>query len=120
MNTIYESNNFSSVVITQVLAHFGPYFKKREEMLHKIRLNTDLLADNTVDTYLATNGTANGDSAIPKIKDVVGEALPRIGTYKHLDNTKQVVALIDDVSKTYCLYAFHRMHCIIPYDFNWS
>lgn len=32
-----------------------------------------------------------------KIKDVIGRALPRIGAYKKLDNTKQVVALIDDV-----------------------
>lgn len=47
-----------------------------------------------------TNG--NGHVAdVPKIKDVLGEALPRVGTYKHLDNTKQVVALIDDVSVPY-------------------
>lgn len=50
-----------------------------------------------------TNGSINGhheeSPKVPKIKDVVGEALPRVGTYKHLDNTKQVVALIDDVSR---------------------
>ena len=37
----------------------------------------------------------------PKINDIIGNALPRIGPYKKLDNTKQVVALIDDVSLVY-------------------
>lgn len=32
-----------------------------------------------------------------KVNEVIGSALPRIGAYKKLDNTKQVVALIDDV-----------------------
>lgn len=34
----------------------------------------------------------------PAIKDVTGTSLQYIGTYKQLDNKKQVVALIDDVS----------------------
>lgn len=34
---------------------------------------------------------------VPKVKDVIGKSLPHIGTYKKLDNQKQVVALIDDV-----------------------
>lgn len=33
-----------------------------------------------------------------KVQEVIGSALSRIGPYKKLDNTKQVVALIDDVS----------------------
>lgn len=44
----------------------------------------------------------NGDVKIVKpavkVKDVIGSALPRIGPYKKLNNTQQVVALIDDVS----------------------
>jgi hypothetical protein len=36
---------------------------------------------------------------VPAIKDVIGRALPMIGTYTRLDNEQQVVALIDDVSK---------------------
>lgn len=31
-------------------------------------------------------------------QDVIGEALDRVGTYNNLDNTEQVVALIDEVS----------------------
>lgn len=79
------------------MAHFGPYMKKREEKLHEIRLKSDLLQDDKAENY-TQNGTTNGYSEVPTIKDVLGEALPRVGTYKHLDNTKQVVALIDDVS----------------------
>lgn len=33
-----------------------------------------------------------------KVKDVIGRSLQYIGAYKKLDNTKQVVALIDDVN----------------------
>ena len=35
---------------------------------------------------------------VPKLVDVVGDALSHIGPYKQLDNKRQVVALIDDVS----------------------
>lgn len=34
----------------------------------------------------------------PSVKDITGLSLPYIGSYKKLDNVKQVVALIDDVS----------------------
>ncbi|XP_032520125.2 dihydropyrimidine dehydrogenase [NADP(+)] [Danaus plexippus] len=77
----------------KVLAHFGPYIKKREEVLHEQRLNTNILADNTTE---CPRRNVNGHSEVPRISDVVGEALNRISTYKKLDNTKQVVALIDD------------------------
>lgn len=35
------------------------------------------------------------------VENVIGRALPYIGAYKQLDNSKQVVALIDDVSKVF-------------------
>jgi hypothetical protein len=91
-----EAKNNQNILILQVLAHFGPYIKKREELLHEKRVKSELLDDNKVQSYVAPN-KSNG-TEVPKIKDVLGEALPRIGTYKHLDNVKQVVALIDDVS----------------------
>lgn len=40
----------------------------------------------------------NGMKPAVKVQELIGSALPRIGPYKKLDNTKQVVALIDDVS----------------------
>nr|XP_015833996.1 PREDICTED: dihydropyrimidine dehydrogenase [NADP(+)]-like [Tribolium castaneum] len=49
------------------------------------------------------NGRENGypingvqvPSKEPKINEIVGRALPKIGAYEKLDDTKQVVALID-------------------------
>lgn len=64
-----------------------------------MRLKSDILGDNKVQWSISKPEIVNGHPKVPLIKDVLGEALPRIGTYKNLDNTKQVVALIDDVSK---------------------
>lgn len=64
---------------------FGPYLKKHG--------NTKENRENCEERV--ANGTLK---PIPKIQDVIGRALPKIGAYKKLDNTKQVVALIDDVS----------------------
>lgn len=48
------------------------------------------------------NSNVNGDAKLtkkaPAVKDIIGLSLPHVGPYKKLDNTKQVVALIDDVS----------------------
>jgi hypothetical protein len=41
---------------------------------------------------------------VPKIKDVIGHALEKIGTYSDLDNKEHVVALIDEVIFTKSLY----------------
>lgn len=44
-----------------------------------------------------SNGTPNLRlNPPPSVKDIIGLSLPYIGTYKKLDNVKQVVALIDD------------------------
>jgi hypothetical protein len=34
---------------------------------------------------------------VPTVQDIIGRALDKIGNYSRLDNTKQVVALIDEV-----------------------
>lgn len=91
----------------QKLPHFGPYQRKREEQLSKLykecAVKEELLPHhNGVQTDF-NNGTDKRSQncaakKIPSVRDVIGRALPRIGAYKELDNTKQVVALIDDVS----------------------
>ncbi|KAL4708710.1 hypothetical protein ACJJTC_017389 [Scirpophaga incertulas] len=86
VQTLYDANG-------KVLPHFGPYIKQREQILHEKRLQTDILQDNKVESYF---GTVSNSPVVLKIKDVLGQALARVGTYKQLDNTKQVVALIDD------------------------
>ncbi|KAJ8957488.1 hypothetical protein NQ318_020514 [Aromia moschata] len=81
------------------LPPFGPYQKKREEQLSK--LYKPCKENGGSDGHISnqnndvdTNNVNGGQ--IPKVKDIVGRALPRIGAYKKLDNTKQVIALIDD------------------------
>ncbi|GBP19975.1 Dihydropyrimidine dehydrogenase [Eumeta japonica] len=88
VQTLYDENG-------KVLAHFGPYARKREELMHKARLESDILATNGVANKY-TNGLTNGVSKVPCIEDIRSEALARVGTYKHLDNSKQVVAIIND------------------------
>lgn len=53
---------------------------------------------NSDNIDIQTLNGGNVTKPAPKIKDVIGQALPHIGTYKNLDNKQQKVALIDDVS----------------------
>lgn len=39
---------------------------------------------------------------VPTVRDVVGAAVANIGSYKSLDNTAQVVALVDEVRLSGC------------------
>ncbi|KAI4470269.1 dihydropyrimidine dehydrogenase [nadp(+)] [Holotrichia oblita] len=76
------------------LPHFGPYKIEREEQVSKIfkkQMNGDVCINGT-----NSNETAHHDNTVPKIKDIIGKALSRIGAYNDLNLKKQVVALIDD------------------------
>lgn len=82
----------------KTLPHFGPYKKEREQMKARIKLNEN-------GDLIKIDANGNGEilnipqSKALKIKDVIGRSLPYIGTYKNMDNQKQVVALIDDVRR---------------------
>lgn len=81
------------------MGFFGPYLKEREEMLSKLRKEKGPLWKIVSDD--ADINPQNGGHAfqpVPKVRDIIGRALPHIGTYKNLDNKQQKVALIDDVS----------------------
>lgn len=71
----------------KTLPHFGPYNERRQQIP---RTSPSTLVDHMM-ARLSTNV-----SAVPRVSDIVGEALGRITTYKKLDNTQQVVALIND------------------------
>lgn len=89
----------------QKLPHFGEYQKKREAHLQKL-YKESLIKDEIILHHSGLssgytdgrNNQLNSGHQTPKVKDIIGRALPRIGAYKKLDNRKQVVALIDDVS----------------------
>jgi len=57
-------------------------------------MNLNLLEE----TVVATRPAPEPITPIPSIKDVIGKALSHISSYKKLDNGRQVIALIDDVS----------------------
>lgn len=79
----------------QTLGFLGPYKKEREEIMHK--LHQDHGPMWKIDETVITSATGDIKPAA-KLKDIIGLSLPNIGSYKSLDNTRQVVALIDDVS----------------------
>jgi dihydropyrimidine dehydrogenase (NADP+) len=83
------------------LPHFGQYKQQREQILAK-RYKEGSISDEVVLHhndgqlgYSAINSKDNKTRPL-KIDDVIGRALQYIGPYKKLDNTQQVVALIDD------------------------
>lgn len=41
------------------------------------------------------------DKKVKTVNEIIGRSLSKIGPYKQLDNKRQVVALIDDVSSPY-------------------
>ncbi|XP_035790818.1 dihydropyrimidine dehydrogenase [NADP(+)]-like [Anopheles albimanus] len=83
----------------KTVLHFGEYKRRREAEVAKLRQEHGPLWEPSTTSEeqsprtVITNGTPKD---APRIQDVLGAALPRIGDYKRLDNTKQVVALIDD------------------------
>lgn len=98
--------------VVQPLVNFGEQKKEREERVSKLMKEKGPIwkldsSDDTAVNAGVSNGNTNGlngrapngaINAAPKIKDIIGASLKYVGTYKQLDNKKQVVALIDDVS----------------------
>ncbi|KAL7298762.1 hypothetical protein TKK_0008508 [Trichogramma kaykai] len=72
--------------------HFGEYLKLREKVAAEIKEKSNLLEGDLPLTRPAPKPA----KPIPRVNDVVGAALSNIKPYVKLDNSKQVVALIDD------------------------
>ncbi|TDG41125.1 hypothetical protein AWZ03_012452 [Drosophila navojoa] len=79
----------------QTLGFFGPYQQQRDIKLAELRKEKGALWD-AERTTVDTSNTGAVIKPAPKITDVIGAALPRIGPYKSLDNKQQKVALIND------------------------
>ncbi|XP_058064202.1 LOW QUALITY PROTEIN: dihydropyrimidine dehydrogenase [NADP(+)] [Anopheles bellator] len=81
----------------QVVLHFGEYKKQREAAIARQRQEHGPMWDPCAQN-VAGSAHSNPSSlaSVPKVRDVLGISLPMLGDYKKLDNTKQVVALIDD------------------------
>ena len=75
------------------MPNFGEYSNKIHEIKQTYYKSVESEADQIVKRVLNIAET----SKIPRIKDIVGIALDKIGTYTDLNNKEQVVALIDEV-----------------------
>ncbi|ESN92737.1 hypothetical protein HELRODRAFT_69873, partial [Helobdella robusta] len=85
----------SVVAMEKVMTpNFGEYKKRREEHVGQLKLKDDRLADEHEPRPLRL--PANLVRPVPRIKDVLGAALPKIGSYNVLDNKLQVVAVVND------------------------
>ena len=79
-------------MLGQDLPNFGSYKQKKAEIIAEHKESTDLLSEDKMPVPHAPHEMKK---PIPKVQDVIGEAVSRIGTYNDLDNRQQVVALID-------------------------
>ncbi|CAB3373612.1 Hypothetical predicted protein [Cloeon dipterum] len=76
------------------LPHFGKFLEEREEVESELKKKEDLLSESKLP--FVNRPAPEPAASVPGLKDVVGQALPKIGAYKRLDNKQQVVALIND------------------------
>ncbi|XP_065069979.1 dihydropyrimidine dehydrogenase [NADP(+)]-like [Rhopilema esculentum] len=81
-------------VIGKGLPNFGPYKMEREKIVAEYKKSADLLGDDFKGKAVRPAVQPKGD--LPKLKDTIGLALSRIGTYGRMDNKQQAVALIDE------------------------
>jgi len=80
-------------VIGKNLPNFGPYAKEKAELIAEQKRKEKILSEENGPDQ---NRPANKLKSLPpKVAEVIGKALDKIGTYSDLDNREHVVALID-------------------------
>uniref|UniRef100_A0A4W2HDT1 Dihydropyrimidine dehydrogenase [NADP(+)] n=1 Tax=Bos indicus x Bos taurus TaxID=30522 RepID=A0A4W2HDT1_BOBOX len=80
-------------LVGKKLPSFGPYLEKRKKIIAEEKLR--LKKENVTVLPLERNHFIP-KKPIPFVKDVIGKALQYLGTYGELNNTEQVVAVIDE------------------------
>ncbi|BFY99961.1 hypothetical protein BsWGS_03001 [Bradybaena similaris] len=76
------------------LPSFGPYLKQRETIIANLKNKLDLLDD--AQKPISSRPSLQLMKPVPKVKDLIGQAVKGITSYSELDNTDQVIALIDE------------------------
>ncbi len=79
----------------QKLPLFGEYRKKRDEITQEFFQQVDLLAEQFQPEQVRP--PRQPQQAIPRLVDVRGIALDKIGDFRDLDPREPAVAIIDDV-----------------------
>lgn len=98
----------------KTLGFFGPYQQQRDIKLADLRKKQGAFWDAEREATSSAPSTGDAKPA-PKVADVIGAALPRIGAYKSLDNKQQKVALINDVSLL-ARRCVHLAHHFLPFS----
>ncbi|XP_064387125.1 dihydropyrimidine dehydrogenase [NADP(+)]-like [Halichondria panicea] len=80
-------------VIGKALPEFGPYLAEKERRIAEYKKGVEPLDEGVAEVHRPPYEISK---PVSSLKDQVGLALPRIGTYNDLDNTQQVVAVIDE------------------------
>ena len=100
---------YSGYFVVQHLPSFGPYKKERQQIISQEKRKVTL---ETVEQNMGMGRQVSELTAgIPAVADVVGKTLSKIGAYGELNNTQQVVALIDEVCPP---KRGHKYQFIIP------
>lgn len=81
-------------VIGKSLPEFGPYWKEKTQKIATYKQSIESILDET--TAEEHRPAFKPSRPIPSVKSVIGNALKHIGAYGDLDNTDQVVAVIDE------------------------
>ena len=80
-------------ILGKNLPNFGNYAKQKKEAMQSLKKDEDLLDDKFKP---APNRPPNKQRMMtPKVEEVIGKALDRIGTFNDLDTKQHVIALID-------------------------
>jgi dihydropyrimidine dehydrogenase (NADP+) len=82
-----------SDVIGKSLPNFGHYAKEKAELIAQKKAAADLYAPSQLPQQNRPENKLK--SLPPKVAEVIGRALDKIGSYSDLDNREHVVALID-------------------------
>ncbi|XP_071954424.1 dihydropyrimidine dehydrogenase [NADP(+)]-like [Antedon mediterranea] len=82
-----------SDIIGKHLPSFGPYMEERKKLVTQYKKKVGIVNENSQETTTVNN---DKKKPVPTIQEMIGRALPQIGTYGDLDNQQQMVALIDE------------------------
>ncbi|XP_055886857.1 dihydropyrimidine dehydrogenase [NADP(+)]-like [Biomphalaria glabrata] len=81
-------------LVGKPLPSFGPYQKQREAIIAGLKKKLDLLEDDQKPPPLRP--ALSPEQPVPRVVDLIGKAVDKITSYSELDNTDQVIALIDE------------------------
>ncbi|XP_049806556.1 dihydropyrimidine dehydrogenase [NADP(+)] [Schistocerca nitens] len=81
-------------ILGKNLPQFGEHLQRREEIIAEMKRKQEPL--DASKPFEPLRPAHQPRKPVPSVQDIVGQALPHIGAYKALDNTKQVVAVVDE------------------------